>query len=342
MTALALRTGFSFGATFYLATMLGCGPAPRVLAPGEPAAASSTPRFGAPFVSPLHTSDPRVGQILLGGKEIQRESEWLERAFAADVVYLGEKHDNADHHRLQAYVIEALVKRGARPSLVLEMVDEDEQAKLDALSTATDTAQIREGLAWSTRGWPAFELYEPIFRQALLHRLPIVAGNAPKATIKQIAFAGHDPHAAPLEPAQLARFGLDVPLPASAQASLDADLVEAHCGMLPASAVSPMALAQRARDFTLAKHARGGLRSGPGPRSVVIAGAGHARTDRGAPYHAHRADPSLRQLSVAFAEVSSKTDDAPAPYDMIWFTPVANEDDHCKDFGAPKQKPGGA
>ena len=337
MSASALRLASALG----LVALVGCGGASGAPPAGNPAAVARTSaRFGAPFVSPLHTTDPRVGQILLDGKEVAVESEWLDRAFASDIVYLGEKHDNADHHRLQAHAIEALVDRGARPSIVLEMVDEDEQAKLDALASATDTAQIRDGLAWSTRGWPAFEIYEPIFRQALAHRLPIVAGNAPKALVKKIAFAGHDPASAPLDAQLLARFGLDAPLPPAAQASLDADLVQAHCGMLPASAVGPMALAQRARDFTLAKHARSVAKPARGPRSVVIAGAGHARTDRGAPWHVHRAEPALRQLSLAFVETTESNETAP-PYDAIWFTPVANEDDHCKDFGAPK-KPGGA
>lgn len=308
----------------------GCS-APRGAAPPAP----TPPRFGAPFVSPLQQDNPRVGQILLDGREIASESVLLDRAMAADIVYLGEKHDNADHHRLQAHVIDALVRRGARPSIVLEMVDEDEQAKLDSLSGEPASA-AREILQWEQRGWPDFALYAPIFRIALQHRLPLLAGNAPKAVVKRIAFAGHAADAQGIEPELLARFGLDVPLDAPAQHALEQELAESHCGMLPATALAPMALAQRARDFTLAAHARRAKASAKGPRSVVIAGAGHVRADRGAPYYARRAEPQLRQLTLAFAEVSNAAAGPNTPFDAIWLTPVANAEDHCKDFARPK------
>ena len=53
-----------------------------------------------------------------------------ERARRADVVYLGEQHDNPAHHAHQRAVVEALVARGVRPALAFEMLDEDQQAAM--------------------------------------------------------------------------------------------------------------------------------------------------------------------------------------------------------------------
>ncbi len=251
---------------------------------------------------------------------------WSDRALSSDVVYLGEKHDNPEHHRLQAAVIENLVGRGARPALVLEMVDEDEQPALDALAHATTALEYRNGLSWDTRGWPDFAMYAPIFRVAIAHRLRVIAGNAPKATVKKIAFGK-------AEPAELARYGLDLPLAAAAQQSLEQELAASHCNMLPPESLSAMALAQRARDFALAAHARAAPKPALGPRAVVIAGAGHVRRDRGAPFYANAADPRLVQYSVAFVEGSAADSHDSAQYDYVWLTSTANANDPCQDFG---------
>ena len=39
----------------------------------------------------------------------------------ADIVLLGEKHDNADHHRLQDWVLRALIAKGRRPAVASAM-----------------------------------------------------------------------------------------------------------------------------------------------------------------------------------------------------------------------------
>lgn len=42
----------------------------------------------------------------------------VEHAAAVRFVLLGEIHDNAEHHRIQARILEELLKRGRRPALV--------------------------------------------------------------------------------------------------------------------------------------------------------------------------------------------------------------------------------
>jgi hypothetical protein len=74
--------------------------------------------------------------------------------------------------------------------------------------------------------------------------------------------------------------------------------------------------------------------------AVLIAGAGHVRTDRGVPRGLALLVPEARVVSVAFLEVadgSTRPADYAAgfgggarlPFDYIWFTARADNVDHC-------------
>jgi len=96
---------------------------------------------------------------------------------------------------------------------------------------------------------------------------------------------------------------------------------------------------QWARDARMAASlARGGQRDG----GVLIAGAGHARRDRGVPVHLARQAPGAGIASVAFVEVdpaavkpgdyAARFASAALPFDYVWFTPKIDEADPCEKF----------
>lgn len=316
-------------------TLVACKPTPPVRSCDR---VTGTVRVD-PWLTKLDRNHPLVSTLWSEGKPAH-EALLLERAMHSAIVYLGEKHDNADHHRLQADVLGKLVARGAHPALVLEMVDEDRQSDLDALAMRRDRGEAltandyRDALHWEQSGWPDFALYAPLFDVALAAKLRIVAGNAPKALVKRVAMhADPDPNDEPTRNL----LGLDEALAPAAQAQLESELEQSHCGMLPKTALPAMARAQRLRDTTLARHARQQEHVLDGPWSVVVCGNGHARRDFGAPFGKHNA--ALRQLSIAFTEVDAgdgATAPADAPYDFVWYTPRANDEDHCAKFRAAK------
>ena len=56
---------------------------------------------------------PLVGQIYRAADARQvSESDLIEAAAAADFVLIGERHDNRDHHRLQARIVRSLQRDG--------------------------------------------------------------------------------------------------------------------------------------------------------------------------------------------------------------------------------------
>ena len=79
----------------------------------------------------------------------------------ADVVILGEVHDNPTHNSHQARAVAAL-----RPAaLVFEMLS-PEQAGLAMGLPRGDAQALGQALQWQDSGWPDFAMYHPIFTAA--------------------------------------------------------------------------------------------------------------------------------------------------------------------------------
>src|SRR5207249_4403351 len=117
------------------------------------------------------------------------------------------------------------------------------------------------------------------------------------------------------------------------------ELRESHCDQVSENMIDRMVDIQWARDARIAASlARAGQRDG----AVLIAGAEHARRDRGVPFHLARQAPDASVASVAFVEVEGaveKPGDYAArfasdglPFDYVWFTPKIDDADPCEKF----------
>ncbi|HEX2116781.1 MAG TPA: ChaN family lipoprotein, partial [Alphaproteobacteria bacterium] len=250
-------------------------------------------------------------------------------------VLLGEKHDNPDHHRLQAWVIEALVALGRRPAIAMEMLDADQVAALAAYRAkpGADAAGLGAALDWSARGWPDWAMYAPIAEIALRANLSIIPANLTRPATRTIGRGGLDALEPPLRDTMAASPRFD----AAQSASLADELRTSHCGKLPDSAVPRMSDVQWARDAQMAAALRDAVQAGAAASAVLIAGAGHVRTDRAVPWHLRQIAPLQKTLSVAFVEVSEgwnepKEYGLSGRFDIIWFTARVDDQDPCTKF----------
>ncbi len=296
--------------------------------------AQATPSAAA-WQSPLLRDHPLVGRIwdVSQGRWLEEPALRVELA-KARFVLLGEQHDNADHHRLQASLVRALAGTGRHPALAFEMLDVNQQAPVDAALARepSNPDTIAQTVDWARSGWPDWALYRPIFAAGLERGLPIVAANLPRAQGKALAMSGTSALPAEL----VTQLGLDTPLPEDVSRAMRAELFQAHCGYLPEEQMDPMVQVQRARDAQMAERL---IASDKGDGALLITGAGHARTDRGVPAYLARKEPGVLVRSVAFMEVSADKRqpqdyvDPPGsgrlPYDYVWFTPVAEREDLC-------------
>jgi uncharacterized iron-regulated protein len=266
------------------------------------------------------------------------EGVLAERVAKARFVLLGERHDNADHHRLQGRVIEQLVRAGRHPAVVLEMLEPAQQSLADQYlaSPGATAAGFGAAVGWEKTSWPSFGEYRPIFDAAFAGKLPIVAGNLAQVDVKALVKQG----AEALGSERAHELGLDQPFPDALQGPLLDELRASHCGQLPEELLAPMALAQRARDAQLAQSM---LRAGANDGAVLIAGGGHARLDRAVPRYLSAAAPDASLVSISLREVqhgrtepASYVDDE-GPFDYVWFTPRGSDEDPCASFHQPKK-----
>lgn len=280
------------------------------------------------FTTPLERDHPLVGKVWLPAtKHFIDVDELVAQARAADVVLLGETHDNADHHVLQAWVLGRLIEGGTRPPLVaFEMIDpgQDSALRRHLDDHPGDAAGLGAALGWDRSGWPDWALYRPIAATALAAGAPLAAANLTREQVRAIARG--ETTTAPLPE-----------LPPEQTAMMESEIKSGHCGMLPDAAVPGMVRVQRSRDATMAAALAQGLRDHGS--AVLIAGAGHTRTDHGVPLILGSQAPKARVLALAFLEVKADETDPAAygelfdsprlPFDAVWFTPRAEREDQC-------------
>ncbi|MGB0506967.1 MAG: ChaN family lipoprotein [Pikeienuella sp.] len=263
----------------------------------------------------------QIGTICANGAEVTVE-EMLAQLKAADVTLIGERHDNPAHHEWQARITGALAPLG----LVVEMVPTDRE---DAANTAVTTGgDLKAALDWDASGWPDWSMYEPIFNAA--PNAKIAGAGAPRDQLRASVGQG----AADVLGSRAAKLGLDKPLPEDVMADMVDEQDRAHCGALPEVMLPGMVEAQRYRDGLLAE---GALRLAEESKTpiVIIAGNGHTRTDRGAPFYLKQALPDQTILSVGVLEAGNSP--AGVPFDFVIWTEKHDRGDPCEAFIKSRQ-----
>lgn len=108
----------------------------------------------------------------------------------ADVIFVGEQHDDPNTHRLERMLLEGLARRRGDIVVSLEMFERDVQNRLD---------QFREGriseaeFLASSRPWPRYATdYKPLVDLAVERRWPILAANIPRPMASEISKGGLD------------------------------------------------------------------------------------------------------------------------------------------------------
>ena len=173
----------------------------------------------------------------------------LERLSPADVVILGEIHDNPEHHRNQAMAVAAIQPR----ALVFEMLTP--QKAMQTPTDRSDAAALARVFDWQSSGWPDFAMYHPIFAAAPEAR--IYGGDLPPGDARRAVSEG----AASVFGADAPEYGLGTPLSPEDQSLREAEQRDAHCNALPEDLLSGMVEAQRLRDagVDIPKLARDGV-----------------------------------------------------------------------------------
>ncbi len=271
-------------------------------------------------------SDPAI-QVTTDGAGLERGA-LVARLRTADVVVLGETHDNPHHHVNQAWITAAL---GA-DALVAEMVQAAAEAEIAAhLKAGGDAAGIGPLIGWEKAGWPDWDLYRPIF-EALRPGAAIFGAAMPRDQARRVM---NEPASAILDDARFTQI-LDHPLAEDLQHELEREMVDNHCGHLPDEMAPMIVSAQRLRDASLAAAVLRARQSGA-RKIVVIAGNGHARRDRGFPAMLAEIAPKLRVVVLGQFEEGDPAPVVGAPYDFVWTTLRHERPDPCEELRKRKK-----
>ena len=114
----------------------------------------------------------------------------LARLSKADVVFVGEQHDDPNTHRLEAAILDGLHRRKVTPVLSLEMFERDAQPSLINYLAG----QIgEEEMLKTTRPWPRYATdYRRMVEMARERKWTVVAANVPRRLAADVSKNGKE------------------------------------------------------------------------------------------------------------------------------------------------------
>jgi len=275
------------------------------------------------WLSPNQRDHPLAGVIVNARGEPVPESELLSALATSRFAFIGEKHDNADHHRIEARLIAQRLSGQPGTAVVFEMLDDAQRPLIGSLTAGDSLEAMKAKLAWPAKGWD-FEVYGPLFKTSL-DGGTLVAGNIGKKFIGELYEKGEpmlqgDP-----------RFKTVFSASTATREYLLDTIFEAHCAMRPRDTLAPMVTIQLAKDASMASA------MADQKASMLIAGGEHVRAQTGVPSHLLVLKPGERRVLIQLMEVVAGETDPKAyveragPADYYWLTPGAVEKDNCAD-----------
>lgn len=243
-----------------------------------------------------------------------------ERLAVASRVLVGEQHDNPDHHALELWLMQVLAARRPQGSLLLEMLNPDQQARVTAVQS--DLVQekypsdLPVALSWQ-KAWD-WSLYGSLMRYLLAQPYPVMSANLDTneimPTYRQVPESSGSLSAAPAVHERLLA------------------LIRDSYGVLPEDRLPALLAVQQQRDRRMAQS----LLAAPLP-SVLFADAWHVRKDVGVPLHL--ADLGVTEPAVVLLLARMGEEVEPQSADYVWYTAATPE----KHSGAQlHQSPPGA
>ncbi|OMH25900.1 ChaN family lipoprotein [Motiliproteus sp. MSK22-1] len=306
-------------------------------------------------------NDPLIGRIYdtSNGQELSPE-QFLRRAESADVLYLGEKHDNAEHHARQLEIIQSLVDRGLTPAIGFEFFDVGETGYLKQYVEGTGSSLkiagskskksqeqwLRKRLGWQDASEEYWGFYFSLVDLAKTHKLEVFGADLPsgvKSRLSRVGLKGLNP----VELSLLTPTGLEDD--AYRQLMYEA-FRQGHCGWGEEELLKRLYQTWIARNDRMAMSIVQIVEDNTARPVVVILGNGHIQHSQGVFERVAHLNPRLRQINLGFREVSSsphplpyylKTERAggkefPPDHQVIWFSSRQDYGDPCAGIPTPQ------
>jgi uncharacterized iron-regulated protein len=138
-------------------------------------------------VPPLHAAGGAV--LRLKDQQLLSWAQLLGELQGAALVYVGENHDNREHHQAQLRIISGLRERGEALAIAVEMFPAADQPLLEQW-LAGGISEEKFSKIFADRWNIAWHYYRDIFLYARQEKIPLVAINIPRDIVKKVAQHG--------------------------------------------------------------------------------------------------------------------------------------------------------
>jgi uncharacterized iron-regulated protein len=287
--------------------------------------------------------------------------EMLSRLREADVIYLGEQHDQVEHHRLQLLVLDSLVESGLNPAIGFEIFPVERTSTLmnytqrkssphQATSAYSAEDWLRGELGWQGEDNVNWQHYGPLLMKAREHKLTAFGADLNRSIRSRVSKHGIEGlTAVERQLIHSTNFSDD-----HYRKLMYARFKAAHCGWGSDDYLSRLYDNWLARNDTMARALVTTAQAEEGRPVVLITGAGHVQFNMGVYERVGHLAPQLNQVNLAFRALV----DEPLPltaylrrtefegkdygpdHEYQWFTAAQSSpaEDHCKSFLASKEE----
>jgi uncharacterized iron-regulated protein len=260
-------------------------------------------------------------------------SDWMTVLAGQDVIYIGEEHRNRWHIEAALKIFRAMIEKGRRPALAMEMFGWDGQPALESYVSGeiADRSAFLKDSRWDQNWGGPFEDYEPLVQFAREQRLNLLALNPPRPLVRRVAAQGlravrHDD--------AMRRWGVeetDLVEDGAYHEVILGQLQRCHGG-LSDDGYERMYEASLFRDEGMAKTVAGYLarqeRSSTNGPLVSYTGGGHIQYYVPVPNRVRRRSHDVKQMTIYLTALSGDQRDEVMELvrsgiaDYIWLTPI--------------------
>ncbi len=257
----------------------------------------------------------RPGQIvdLAAGKVIAFE-ELIARLSSKDLIFVGETHDNPDHHLIQIQILQAVASHSPSLTMGMEFFQKHQQPIVDRYVQGDITEkEFLEAVDWKKSWGFDYHLYRPLMQFARERKYRVLALNASNSLVRKVAKTGLKS----LEPSERDQLPKDIDLNQDRHRAFLQEIYHEH---------SPRDLkefeffyeAQCVWEETMASNLAEHLASGRG-KLIAFTGNGHIVNKFGIPDRTARRVPASMVTVMPYPLNGKETVDR-ASADYIWFT----------------------
>ena len=262
----------------------------------------------------LAQSGPGLDRVYVTAKkQFVDVQTFVAEAARADVLFLGEEHDNIQTHQVELALLQALARQRGNIVVSLEMFERDVQEPLAhfAMGHTSEAEFLAE-----SRPWPQYARdYKPIVDFAIAQQWSVVAANVPRPVAAEVSKAGLMSLKGRPE-SERAWFARDIKCPTGdhyfkrfrdAMGGGESHSTGGAAGGLDAATLQRYYEAQCLKDETMgesiAQAYAGAAAGGARPLVVSINGSFHSDFRDGTVARAHRRMPGKRILVVTVMPV---------------------------------------